>query len=459
MGAVVFCAMSATSFAQNAPAFRTPPPALRPLPGIPHPEIAPPRADIPLFLPPTLVPRAAAARRSEPYVPAALRRLRFRSLAPPDGHDVFTLRTSAGILAQLSLGLLAELRASDNVNSAPEPLSISDVIFDFTPVAHLTAGGVPGLQREASLEPEYYLDALYAPTSHQLVHAGQSAFLQHLLVRAGHASPFLHVGARVAYDNNLFALGGDTSAEETYTLFEVEPALEYRPSAKTTLHARSDWRQITLENPTGDHSELTGDAGFDCELSVKTTAGLAVAAGHIAYDQPQFGTQDYRQGSVVLAWKATEKLTLRAQAGVEVRDFHRPVPKAEFVSAVGAAVLEWQPDERTRVGAAFRVQNVPSNVQDGALVRETKWALEAQRDLGPSFYASAAADWAGRVYDAGGDQSELTLRPAVGYHLASGAMLDSMKIELFYQLRRHWNHGAGGDYTRNQAGVQMTVFF
>ena len=451
--------MSAASFAQNAPAFRAPPPALRPLPGIPHPEIAPPRADVPLFLPPALMPRAATARRSEPYVPAALRRLRFRSLAPPDAHDAFTLRTSAGILAQLSLGLQAELRASDNVNSSPEPLSISDIIFDFTPVAHLTAGGVPGLQSESSPDPEFYLDALYAPTSHNLLRAGQSAFLQHLLVRAGRASPVLHVGARAAYDDNFSALGGDTSAEETSTLFEAGPVLEYRPSAKTTLHARSDWRRTTLEDPTGNHTELTGDAGLDCEMSVKTTAGLAVAAGHIAFDQPLFGTQDYWQGSAVLAWKATPKVTLHAQAGVEVRDFTRPVPKAEFVSAVGVAVLEWQPDERTRVAAAFRVQNVPSNVQGGALVRETKWALEAQRELGANFYASAETDWAGRRYDSGGDQSELTLRPAVGYQIISGAMLDSVKIELFYQLRLHWNHGAGGDFTRNQAGVQMTVFF
>lgn len=451
--------MSAASFAQNSPAFRAQPPALRPLAGIPHPELAPPRADVPLFLPQSLLPQAAPGHAREPYVPFALRRSRLRNLAPAGPREAFTLRTSAGVLAQLSLGVQTEIRASDNASSAPEPFARADTFLEITPIAHLTAGGPPDLHEEAAPEPALYLDALYAPTSHQLLRAGEEHFLQHLIVRAGRATPVSHVGARVTYDENLFAVGGDSSAEETFTLFEIEPVLEYRPSVKTTLHARGDYREIILEQPGGDHTELTGDAGLDCELSAKTTLGLAVAAGHIEFAEPLFGAQDYRQGAVVLAWKATPKVTVRAQAGVEQREFERPVPKAAVVSAVAVAVLEWRPDERTRVAAAYRVQNLPSVVQGGALFRETKWALEAQRDLGVSFYASAEAAHTGRRYDTGRDETELTLRPAVGYHLVAGAMLDSVKIELFYQFRHHWNHGAGGDYSRNQAGVQMTVYF
>jgi hypothetical protein len=459
VGFVVLCAWDATAPAQSAPAFHTQPPALRQLPSVPHPELVPPPVNVPLFLPPALMPASARRRVNEFYVPLTLRRQRQRNLEPPDARDAFTLRTSSGILAQLSLAVQAELRATDNVNSAPRPLAEADTILEVTMLAHLTAGGSGALQPESSTDPEYYLDASYAPTSHQLLRAGTSDFLQHLAARAGYASQVMHTGVRIAYDEDLFASGSESSPEENFTVLEGGPFFEYRPSAKTTIHARGDLHRITLKEPGGNRIDRTAEAGIDCDLSVKTTAGLGAAVGHIDFDQSRFGTQDFEQCFAVLVWKATPTVNIRAQAGAEFRQFSRPVPKDSIVSGVALAALDWRPDERTRVSAAFRVQNQPSTVQNGALFRETRYAIEAQHDIGTHFYISGDAEHVGRHYDTGRDESELTLRPAIGYQLVSGALLDSVKMELFYQLRRHWNHGAGGDYTRNQAGMQMTVFF
>ena len=410
-------------------------------------------------MPPVVIAPTPQRRREEFYIPLALRRQRQRNFALASARDVFTFRAPGGISAQLSLGLQSEFRATDNFNGAPAALALSEEIFEFTPIARLNVGGTPGLQSERSPEPEYYLEALYAPTSHHLLRAGQSAFLQQVLAFAGRATQVAHTGVRVAYDENIFAAAGDSSAEESYTLLEAGPVIDYRMSAKTAVHIRGDYRRITRDNPTPNRSELTGDARIDCELSVKTTAGLGVAAGHIRFHQTRFGTQDYGQAFVTLVWKATAKVSFRTQAGVEFREFTRPVPKAGSITPVAVAVLEWRATERTRVAAAFRVENQPSVEQGGALFRETKLGIEAQHDLAASFYARAELEYTRRAYDSGRLETNLTLRPAVGYQLVSGAALDSVKLEVFYQFRHHWNHGAGGDYDRNQGGVQLTVFF
>ena len=469
--AVVFSAIGATVSAQDAPAFRFQP-QLRPLAAQPRANRYVAGAEASLPVAPAGVARTPSRRRDEFYIPLALRRQRQRNFALASARDIFTFRAPGGLSAQLSLGLQSEFRATDNFNSAPAALALSEEIFEFTPIARLNVGGLPGLQPERSPEPEYYLDALYAPTSHHLLRAGQSAFLQQLLAFAGRATHVAHTGVRIAYDENIFAAAGDSSAEESYTLLEVGPVLDYRLSAKTAVHVRGDYRRITRDNPTPNRSELTGDARIDCELSVKTTAGLGVAAGHIRFHQALFGTQDYGQAFVTLVWKATPKVTFRTQVGVELRQFTRPLPKAAGFAPVAAAppkpdsiapvavtVLEWRASEKTRVAAAFRVERQPSVEQGGALFRETKLGIEAQHDIAASFYARGELEFARRAYDSGRLETELTLRPAMGYQLTSGAIFDSAKLEVFYQFRHHWNQGVGGDYVRNQAGLQLTVFF
>ena len=443
--------------AQDAPAFRYQPP-LRPVVVLPHVELNLPRADVAVPLAPTVAAPAPRPRRETNYVPLAIRRQRQRNLAAPDSHDTFTLRVSDRVLAQLSVGFQSEVRISDNITSAPDPLAHADEVFEFTPVAHLSAGGLPGLQPEKSLEPEFYLDALYAPTSHQLLRAGESAFLEHLEIRAGRATAVAHTGVRVAYHENLFAASGDTSTEENFAYLNVEPLFEYRASAKTTLHVRGDYQRVTLDQPDGNRSEFAADSGFDVELSPKTTAGLGGVLGHIDFDNTRFGKQDYRQGYAAFTWKATPKVTVRTQTGIESREFARPIPKPDGITPVSVAVLDWRASDSTRVAAAFRIQNQPSVAQGGALFREMKFAGEAQHDFGTAFYARSEVEYVERRYDSGRDETELTLRPALGYQLSAGAWFDSVKCELFYQFRQRWNSDGPG-YDRNQAGLQLTVFF
>lgn len=452
--------MNALAVAQDAPAFRFQSAPLRPLTPLPRSSqpVAGPAVALPA--PPGAMVRAPRLRSDDRDMPAFLRRQRLRGLAALEPSETFTIRTTDGaaILAELSLGFQAQVQTSDNINSAPPAQAIAEEIFDFTPVAQLTAGGIPRLQSEDSREPELYLNAIYAPTEHQLLRAGRSAFLHHLLAQAGRSNAVVHAGVRLTYDENLFAAGNDSSPEETYALLEVRPVVEYRASVKTTVRFRSDYRRITFEQPDGNRTEGDGEAWIDYLISPKTIVSAGFEAGRIHFDRSDFGTQDYRQGSVSAAWKATAKITFRTRIGVEWREFHRPDRPPEKVSVVGTATLEWRPTEKTRVAASFETRNEPTASQSGSLFRRTRYGIEAEQDLGYSYYARCEVECVQRDYDTGREESEITLRPAVGYRILTGAVFDRVRLELFYQYRRHWTRGADG-YDRNQCGIQLTAFF
>ncbi len=459
-GGLVFFAMNVALCAEDMPAFRFQSAQLRPLVALPPATqgVATPLVSVPSL--PPVIARPPRIRNEDQDLAAFIRRQHLRGLAGSERTDTFTIRTTDGaaVLAQLSLGLQVQIQSSDNANSAPAGQARADTIYDFTPIARVIAGGSPGLQPEDSREPEYYLDALYAPTEHRLLQAAQSAFLQHLLVEAGRSTPIVQTGVRLTYDENTFAAGTDSSAEESYALLEVGPVLKYRLSPKTTLGAHSAYRRITLDQPDGNRREGDIDAGFEYEYSPKTTLGLGFEGGHIEFDREDFGTQDYQQGYFSMAWKPTPKLMLRTRTGVERREFQRVAPKPDKISVVSSAAIEWRPSEQARLTATFANYNQPSVTQGGSLFRETRYGLDGSQDIGRSCYLRCEMEYRERAYDTMRYESEVNIRPAIGYRIVSSPLVDSARIEVFYQFRRHWNRSAAG-YDRNQFGVQLTTLF
>ena len=447
--------------AENAPLFRVESAQLRPLAPVPQAiqTVAGPAVALPAI--PSAVVRAPRVRREVRDVPAFVRRQRLRGLAGLEPAETFTIRTpdGAAVLAELSLGLQVQVQAGDNVNAAPPPLAIADTVLDFTPIIRLTAGGSPRMQSEDSREPEFYLDALYAPTEHRLVRERESGFLNHLLVQAGRSTAVAQTGVRLLYDDNVFAAGSESTPEESFTVFEVGPIVAYRTSVRTTVHFRASFRRITEEQATGNRRESDLEAGIEYEISPKTIVGTGLGAGHIRFDEESFGTQDYRQGYGSIAWKPTRTLAFRTRMGVEWREFQRQDPPPTKWSLVGSAALEWEATATTRLAALLAITNQPSVVQSGTLFHEVRYGLQVEQDLGEHYYAACEVECQEREYDTGRHETDFTLRPALGYRILSGAVCDSIRLEVFYLFRRHWNHGAGGDYTRNQGGVQLSLLY
>ena len=403
-------------------------------------------------------------------IPAGFERHPTRNLAPVQGSSPFTLRDTSAedVQAQLSLSLQMDLWHDDDLDNAPRPLAIEGTVAEYTPSLQLNIGSIPASQNEVgdipgaradlSLEAENYLQLQYLPTIYDRLDAGTSRTLQRILGEAGRANALLTTAVHFEYDENLVLASDSISSEDTYTLLEISPVIAYSPSAKTSLWAQGFYRRITVEDSTSSRNEYVLDSGIDCETSVKTSVGIGAEAGHITFDDPEFATQDYQQGYLVWTWKPTTKITFRTRTGVELREF-ADQSKPNRASLVTNTVLNWQPDEQTRVNFGIRVQNQPSVTQNGALYQDVRIAADVRHEFGWNLYVRGELSIDHRNYDSGLTQMDIVFRPAVGYHTEVGRLFDSVNIEVYYQRQQSYSNQVNSNFDRNVFGLQSTIYF
>jgi hypothetical protein len=406
-------------------------------------------------------PAGGAAAVGKAETPVALQRHPLRNIEPFREYRPFTLRMpgETGVAAQISAGFQTDVRYNDNINSAPAGMAVGDAIVDWTPIIQLNIGDPAGERPEGSLDSTYYLEVQYLPTIHERLNAGTTRTLQRLIGEAGRANAILRTAVRFEYDENLFGASGESSQEDTFTILEVSPIIEYNLSAKTTLYAEGTFRRVTLQPGTGNRTAYILDTGFDCATSVKTTIGLGSEVGHIQFDQQASGAQDYQQGYVSWAWRPTAKIGFQTRVGAELRHFKTEISKPDRISPIVTATLNWQASDSTRVNAGFRVRNQPSVVLAGGLFQEIRLGADVTHDLAYNLYIRGEAEVIRRNYDNGLSQIEWTLRPALGYRTKQSKVLDSLTVELYYEFRGHHANLGNSDFQRNMFGVQTTAYF
>lgn len=403
---------------------------------------------------------AASASRARPAeTPLALQRHPVRNLAVRGSDPAFTLRSPGDVMAEVSVGLQNATWHTDNVANAERRLAVSETIMEWRPFLRLDIGTPPSGTVQDSRGTEYYLEVRYAPTIHTLLRAGTSTTLHHFAGEIGRASPVFRSAVRYEYDENIFGARGDNTVEDSSTVSELSPLLAYTLTAKTTLRAEGTWRRVTSGNQATDRTEYILDAGLDSATSVKTALGAGMELGHIRFDDDRFGAQDYGQGYVSMAWQATRKVRAQMRVGAELRQFEAPVPKADRVTPVATVIVNWVPDESTRVNVSFRVRNQPSIALGGSTFQEIRFGADARHDLPRQFYARAEAAVIRRKYDNGARETEAFLRPAIGYRPGVGRIFDSVNIEVYYHFRRIDSTVPGGDRERNLFGIESTVYF
>ena len=410
--------------------------------------------------PPAGTPRSAAASRS-PETPVFLQRHAGRNLNSQDGSPAFTLRSTndAKVLAQLSIGLQSDTRHTDNVSSAPRSLAIEDVIMELRPILQLDIGNPPAGRTADSLSTEYYARLRYAPALHALLDAGNSRTLQRVSGEIGRASPVVTSLVRFEYDENIFGARGDNTVEESTTVTEVSPSIEYSLSAKTALRAEGTWRRIAPQDANTQRSEYILETGVVCAATPKTTLGAGLEFGRIRFDQALFGVQNYQQIFATMAWLASPKIRIQTRAGVEVREFDSPKPKPARVSPVATAVANWIPNERTQISTGLLVRNQPSVSQTGATFQEIRFGADGRHRLAENFYIRGEAAIIRRAYDSGSRELEAVVRPALGFHTHTSRLFDSLNLELYYQFRRLDSNRPGADRDRNIFGIETTLYF
>ena len=417
-----------------------------------------------------LTPGPVRTAQRPPGIPLTLQRHPGRNLEPPAGDGVFTFRTSsaADVLAQISAGMQIEIWHTDNLAFVKRSSAVSDVVMEVRPFLQLNLGslpaghdsGSPPVGRAAdSLRTEHYLQLRYTPTFHTLLEAGTSRTLARVAGEIGRASPVLLTAVRFEHDEYVFGARGDSTAEESGTVTEVSPVIEYSLTAKSALRVEGTWRRIVTQSSGTNRSEYILDAWLATAMTPKTNIGTGLEFGHIPFDDAQFGAQDFEQAYVSTVWQPSPRVRFQTRAGVELRQFNQPVPKSARVTPVANVALNWSPSENTQVNAGFLVRTRPSVSRLGATFQEIRLGTDARHQIGRSLYVSGEIAFIQRSYDSGIREFETRLRPAFGFRTDRGRLFDAMNVELYYQFSRLDSNQPSADRDRNIFGIESTVYF
>jgi hypothetical protein len=393
-------------------------------------------------------------------VPLGLQRHPTRDLGD-DETATFALRAPGGadLDGQLALGLLNETRFSNNVDGTPPQFAREDTVNETTPQIRLRLGDAPGPRGPASLDSEYYLQLEYLPTVRTLIGDGDERVLQRVRADLGRVNPVSTLALHFEYDENLFALSGLDSPEDSFTLLEVAPRLEYRPSERTLIRALPTYDRIEVQNGVTDRSDYILDLGLFWDYSVKTQLGAGVELRHILFDEAALGEVDYEYSYLSCTWRATPKLFVQFRAGAEFRQLDRPGDSGDNVEPAATLLINWLPAEATSLSAGFQARNQPSVTGHGELYQDLRFALDGTRDLSHDFYVRGEFVVRQRDYETGRREFECTVRPAIGYRPLSQKVLNSLRVELFYQHRLLDSNQPNADFTQEMVGIQSLIAF
>ena len=396
-----------------------------------------------------------------PETPVAFQRHPGRNLSSPEGDAAFTFRatSAAEVLAQLSVGIQSDIWHTDNLTDTIRNRAVGDVVLDLRPIVKLNLGSLPTSFAAGTPRSEYFLELLYTPTQQTLVNTGTSRMLQRVSGEIGRSSPVLMSAVRFEYDENIAAFRGDGTSEDRGTFTEIAPVLDYSLTPKTTLHAEGAWRRIVSQGSGNNRSEYVLNAAVATVRSPKTTLGAGFEFGHIPFDRAQSGSQNYEQAYATMAWQATPKVRFLTRAGIEVREFDRPIPKPARVTPVASLIVNWVPNENTQINGSFRVQDRPSVTRAGAIFREVRFGTDGRYQIGRNFYLSSEVALIQRNYDNGIREFEADLRHAFGFRTDKSRIFDSLNFEIYHQYRRVDSNQPREDRDRNIFGVETTVHF
>jgi hypothetical protein len=408
-------------------------------------------------------PAANPSRPSErpTETPIFLQRHPDRSLIFEDGTPAFTLRSTsdAAALVQISIGLQSSIWHTDNLSNTQRTLAVEDVIMELRPILQIDLGSRPAGRTADAFSTDYFFKLRYTPTLHALTDAGNSRTLQRVMGEIGRASPVFMSRVRFEYDENIFGARGTDTVEESGTVAEIAPFLEYNLSAKTAIHAEGTWRRLTQQDSTIDRTEHILETGIICAATAKTTLGTGLEFGRIEFDQAQYGVQNYEQAYASMTWQASAKVRFQTRAGVELRQFDSPTPKPSRVTPVATSILNWFPSENTQLNSGFLVRNQPSVSLRGATFQEIRFGIDGRQRIAENFYIRGEATVIHRTYDSGTREFETIVRPAFGFHTHTSRFFDSLNVEIYYRFNRLDSNRSGSDRDRNIFGIESTVYF
>ncbi|PAW76849.1 MAG: hypothetical protein B9S33_20590 [Pedosphaera sp. Tous-C6FEB] len=266
------------------------------------------------------------------------------------------------------------------------------------------------------------------------------------------------VSASDADAANLAANG--RTKRKTWT---TDVGFDYEVSEKTSLGLALNQEIGDYEAPLVDSTDRSASLTLDYQVLPKVKMGVGATMGYLEVDGAGNPNSSYQQGVVRLAWAATEKLTVRGDAGFEHRNVQAVGAKDpnEFIFALA---VDWKASEKTTVTLSGERGTKVSNANGTQLNQETSFTAAVKHGLWEGvtvgldggyslgqYSATAAAGAAGLR-----DDAYVFAKPSVSYRF-----MERAQASVFYQYRRNDSNliGNGNDFYNNQLGLELSYRF
>ncbi len=337
-----------------------------------------------------------------------------------------------------------------------------DFVHTFIPGLRLNAG-------DAAVRQSAYFDANYEAVITRFTHnSGSDAIDHNASVALGGKMNRLHLGveqtleSRSDADRATLAANGRVKRKTWGTKVDSD----YEISEKTSTSLELAQTIGDYKAPLVDSVDRSAHLWLDYQVLPKVKAGIGGGAGYLEVDGTAANHNPnsvYYDGQVRMDWKATEKLSIKASAGLEHRHIQERGSK-DLLNGIFSLGADWKAAERTTVSLTASRGAKVSNALGSALNEETSITASVKHGLWDNFSAGLDAGYSLSHYKATSIATPLALRndnyffakPSLTYRFAERA-----QAMVFYQYRRNDSDLAanGNDFYNNQVGLELSYRF
>ena len=341
----------------------------------------------------------------------------------------------------------AAVTYDDNIFISPDDKQ-GDFIFSLTPGVTVGLGDYFE-RREAFLLFDYAATGLLFAE-----HSSENAVEQQAYIEGQYRLAKLTLGGEFRF-LDLSGSNVEVGGRVERRFYQTSLFAKYDLSDKTYLDA--DFRHTVVDYETLlDSTESTARFWFNYRATPKLTVGVGAGAGVLETDRS--GQQTYEQALGRVAYTPTEKLSFRAEAGVELRQSDEVDGRVNPVFSLAATYLPFA-ETQVKLSAYRRVES--SAILVGQNFTITGVRAEITRRIKGRFDVALAGGYEHTDYNSvarssGNSRTDnyFFVRPSVRFPITRRA-----QVEAYYLHRQNDSSQSRSGFENNQTGIQVSIAF
>jgi hypothetical protein len=231
---------------------------------------------------------------------------------------------------------------------------------------------------------------------------------------------------------------------------------------KTSWDASADYTRSDY-NGLISSSQIQGQFFLDYQYSPKTQFGIGAGGGYLMV--PGGSDQTFESGNIQATYRATGKLTLTGQAGLEVRQFSAiggAAGAGESISPVFSISGAWVPKAGTELDLTLRRSIFASAILDAQDYTATEVDLTVRQRVTDYVSVSLSGGFVNANYsattlgvNATREDNYFYVRPALDWKA-----LNWLSVGFFYEYDQDLSQGGvANSFTRDLGGIDVAILF